>query len=92
MVKVKHMPVVSVLDIEREIKAMGISNEYTHNIRKTMFDDQFMNDVYIAYYIDDDVCEECYADKEKAKVEQIIINILRKACPGNKSVLVDVTW
>ena len=92
MIKAKKMPVVNINDIEDELIARGASWEYARDVHQLMFDDRYTNDVYMSYYIDDDVCEKYYKDKEKAKVVQMIIDMLREACPDSGRVLVDVSW
>lgn len=92
MIKAKKMPVVDIWDIKDELVAKCVDRKYTNDIHQLMFGDMYMNDVYVSYYIDDDVCDEYYKDKEKAKAVQMIIDILREACPDSDRVLVDVSW
>ena len=92
MISAKNMFVVSAIDIQNELRIRGVGEKYVRNVRKLMFDDAFMNDVCVEYYIDDDICEENCNDKEEARVVQMIIEMLREACPGSKTVLIDVMW
>ena len=92
MIKAKNMPVVNIWDIEDELIARGVDCEYARDAHQLMFDDRYINDVYVSYYIRDDVCDKYYTDKEKAKVVQMIIDMLREACPDSDRVLVDVSW
>lgn len=92
MIKVNNMPVINIHSIKNELIERGVGCKYVNNIRQLMFDDGYMNDVYVSYYIDDDICDKYYTDKEQAKVEQMIIDILREACPDSNRVLVDVSW
>ena len=92
MIRVENMPVVNIYNIRKELMERGVESMYLHKLRRLMFDDRFMNDVYVSYYIGDDVCEEYYDDEGDARVVQMIIDILREACPDNDAVLVDVSW
>lgn len=92
MIRVENMPVVNIYNIKKELMESGVESKYLNKLRQLMFYDRFMNDVYVSYYIDDDVCEEYYDDKGEAKVVQMIIDILREACPNSDRVLVDVSW
>ena len=47
---------------------------------------------HVPFYIADDVCEKYCSDREEAKVMQMIIDLLREACPDSDRVLVDVSW
>lgn len=92
MIRAKNMPVVDVWDIRDELIARGVDNKYADNVLSLMFDDRYVNDIYMSYSIDDDVCEKYYKDKEKAKVVQMIIDMLREACPNSDRVLIDISW
>lgn len=92
MIRVENMPVVNIYNIKEELMKRGVESRYLNKVRRLMFDDRFMNDVYASYYIGDDVCEEYYDDEGEAKVVQMIIDILREACPDSDAVLVDVSW
>lgn len=92
MIIPKWMPVVTIADIKRELEEKGVDREHTRTLRHLMFGDRFMNDVYISYRIADDAYAKDCDDKEKAKVKQMIIDILRETCPDSEKVLVDVSW
>ena len=92
MIKEKWMPVVDVSDIEAELRVKGVDRKYADNVRNMLFDDQYINDVYVSYYIADDVCEEYYCDKEETKVIQMVLDMLREVYPNSDRVLVDVSW
>ena len=91
MIRAKNMPVVDINDIEDELIARGVSCKYARDARQLMFDDRYTNDVYKSYYIADDICDK-YCGDENVKVKQMIIDMLREACPNSDRVLVDVSW
>lgn len=92
MITAKYMPVVSANEIENELIAKGVSSKYAYNVRQMLFDDRYVNDVYVSYRIVEDVCADDYTDKEEAMAVQEIIDMLREVYPDAEYVLVDVSW
>jgi hypothetical protein len=48
--------------------------------------------VYATYDINCDVCEAHYEDAEEAKIEQMVIDMLREVCPNVDQVMINVAF
>jgi hypothetical protein len=93
MIPVKNMPVVRLCDIRDELmKKRGVKAKHVQRLHNIMFGDNFTTSVYATYDIDCDVCEEYYEDKEDAKIEQMVIDMLRDACPNADQVMINVAF
>ena len=93
MIPVKNMPIVRLCDIRDELmKKKGVKAKHVQNLRDIMFGANFTTGVYASYDIDCDVCEACYEDKEEAKIEQMVIDMLREACPDADQVMINVSF
>ena len=93
---IERRPVIDIIDLERDIIArhpeLESDIEY-FEIRAIMFDDDYNNDCYKAYFFGEDVeYKYSWQNEEKIKIENIIRAYLREVLPDEDHVSIDVSW
>ena len=95
--KYKMRPAIWVHDLEdalREELSEEIMEE-VEDLRSFLFDDNYTNDSYQIYYIDDFIEITPTMSDENAKIvslENTIIAFLQEKFPEHDAVLIDVSW
>lgn len=90
MINVEMVPVIDIRDIEDLYTKHTGHNE---ELRQIMFGDDYMNDCYKMFYLDNsDLCEneEDYDDNDE--VLKIIVKLLRENGIKDDRILIDVSW
>lgn len=93
---IERPPVIDIIDLEREVIARHpeLANDVEYfEIREIMFDDDYNNDCYKAYFFGEDAeYKYPWQSEEKIKIENIIRAYLREVLPDEDHVIIDVSW
>ena len=87
-------PVVSVDELERAVER-STGHKFQNEFRQLLLDDNYMNDVYVNYYFEDDAVYHGYSwEKEDKIMELNLVNKFLREEFGDEfdSIIVDVSW
>lgn len=86
-------PVFWVDDLADVMKELHPEEDW-NNLRWIMFEDQYMNDVYVSFYFDDpwEYTGEEWQDEKRCRMLNQVRDYLMEKFPGEKRVLIDVMW
>lgn len=92
----KMMPAFWVEDLEEALIAQ-YGREFMNEVgdlRNFLFDDDYMNDVYVKYWFDEieEYTGEVWQDEDHIRLENCIKAFLKDIFPNHDSVLIDVMW
>ena len=87
-------PVVSIDELkDAVVDATG--HEFQTNFRQLLFDDRFMNDVYVGYYFDEDeeYLHPSWQNETKIKERNLVNQFLREILGDEfERIIIDVSW
>lgn len=94
--KYEMMPAFWVEDFEEALIAQ-YGREFMDEVgdlRNFLFDDDYMNDVYVKYWFDEieEYTGEVWQDEEHIRLENCIKTFLKDLFPDHDYVLIDVMW
>ncbi len=93
--KYEMCPVVSIYALEEALTAQYGANEvFCGELTPFLFGDDFMNDSYKSFYIDElEVYEgKSWQDEEEIRIINCVKTFLQDTFPGHDRILIDVSW
>lgn len=92
--KYRMCPVIEIDELEKCVSA-ATGREFQTEFRQLLFDDCYMNDVYVSHYFMDDVKYQNCSWQDPVKIEELnLVNkfLRENFAPEYESILVDVSW
>lgn len=87
-------PVIDIDELERCV-SIDTKRKFKTDFRQLLFDDNYMNDVYVSHYFMEDAEYHGYSWQDPVKIEELnLVNkfLRENFAPEYDSILVDVSW
>lgn len=90
---IKMKPTINISALEDELK-LQFDIDVEGELATLLFYDDYMNDCYKSYYFEDDYeyTGQPWENEERIRVANCLNAILRDLLPGEKRILIDVSW
>ena len=91
--KIEMKPTIDIGSLEDELK-LQFDIDVEGELSTILFYDDYMNDCYKRYYFADDheYTGQPWEEEERIRITNCVNAILRDLLPGEKRILIDVSW